>query len=123
MGRVYVDGLDVNAEMVRQGHVWVSRKYATDPELYRLEREAKQQRRGLWANDGNIPPWQWRAGQRTIDRQPSNVNGAIVANRRGRVFHLPGCRGYTAVSEKNRVSFFSREAAVTEGYRLAGNCR
>jgi micrococcal nuclease len=67
VGRVYVDGLDVNAEMVRQGHARVYRKYATDSELYRLEREARQQRRGLWASDGNIPPWQWRAGQRTIE--------------------------------------------------------
>jgi hypothetical protein len=123
VGRVHVDGLDVNAEMVRQGHAWVYRKYASDPELYRLEQGAKQQRRGLWASDGNIPPWRWRgAGQRSIERHPSTVKGAVVANRRSRVFHLPGCPGYAAVSEKNRVLFLSREAAQAEGYRLAGNC-
>jgi hypothetical protein len=123
VGRVYVDGLDVNAEMVRQGHAWVYRKYATDSELYALEREAREQRRGLWASDGNIPPWQWRAGQRTIERHASTVKGAVVGNRRSRVFHLPGCPGYAAVSEKNRVLFLSREVAEAEGYRLAGNCR
>jgi hypothetical protein len=123
VGRVYVEGLDVNADMVRQGHAWVYRKYATDPELYRLEREAKQQRRGLWASDGNIPPWQWRAGQRTIERHPSTVKGAVVGNRRSQVFHLLGCPGYTAVSQKNRVLFLSHEAAADGGYRLAGNCR
>lgn len=30
VGRVYVDGVDVNAELVRQGAAWVYRKYAHD---------------------------------------------------------------------------------------------
>jgi micrococcal nuclease len=120
VGRVYVEGLDINAEMVRLG---VSEVCERPPGLYRLEREARQQRRGLWASDGNIPPWQWRAGQRSIERHPSTVKGAVVGNRRSQVFHLPGCPGYAALSQKNRVLFLSREAAEAEGYRLAGNCR
>jgi hypothetical protein len=122
VGRVHLDRLDVNADMVRQGHAWVYRKYASGPELFRLEQKTKQQRRGLCASDGNIPPWQWREGQRSIERHPGTVLGAVVGNRRSRVFHLPGCAGYTAVSQKNRVLFLSREAAEDGGYRLAGNC-
>ena len=37
IGRVFVDGLDVNAEMVRQGHAWVYRQYAKDKSLFKLE--------------------------------------------------------------------------------------
>jgi len=36
-GRIYVDDLDINAEMVRLGTAWVYRKHATDQNLYVLE--------------------------------------------------------------------------------------
>jgi len=49
VGRVFVDGLDVNAEMVRQGHAWVYRQYAKDESLFTLENEARAAMRGLWA--------------------------------------------------------------------------
>ena len=47
VGRVYVGGTDVNAEMVKQGAAWVYRKYAQDQALYRLEEQAKAAKRGL----------------------------------------------------------------------------
>jgi endonuclease YncB( thermonuclease family) len=33
-----------------------------DPELYRLEREAREAHRGLWAlpEAQRVPPWEWR---------------------------------------------------------------
>jgi len=37
VGRIYVDALDVSAEMVRLGAAWVYRKYAEDGNLYVLE--------------------------------------------------------------------------------------
>jgi hypothetical protein len=66
VGRVYVDGLDVNAELVRIGHAWVYREYAKDSKLYRLEAEAKAAQRGLWAlpEAQRAPPWEWRHGGR-----------------------------------------------------------
>ena len=41
VGRVYVNDLNVNAELVRQGHAWVYRKYAKDQLLYGLEGTAR----------------------------------------------------------------------------------
>lgn len=67
VGRVYADGVDVNAEMVRRGAAWVYRRYAKDQSLFRLETEAKQEKRGLWSlpESERIPPWEWRhAGHR-----------------------------------------------------------
>ena len=62
VGRIYLDDLDVSAEMVRLGAAWVYRKYATDPNLYKLEDEARAGKRGLWAlpESQRVPPWQWR---------------------------------------------------------------
>jgi len=47
-GRVYLDQLDINAELVRRGHVWVLADEA-DVALTQLEHEARQDGRGLWA--------------------------------------------------------------------------
>ena len=63
VGRVYVDGFDVNRELVAQGFAWVYRKYSNDAELLRLEAEAKQKGLGLWADSNPIPPWEWRRGR------------------------------------------------------------
>jgi len=62
VARVYVDGMDVCAELVRQGMAWVYRKYANDESLYKLEKEAKNAGRGLWSLPENqrVPPWEWR---------------------------------------------------------------
>lgn len=62
VGRVLVDGLDVNAEMIRRGAAWVFPKYARDMRLYTLEEEARQEKRGIWSLQKNdkIPPWEWR---------------------------------------------------------------
>lgn len=60
VGRIYVDDLDVNAELIRIGAAWVYRKYATDASLYDLEDEAREAKRGLWSQDLPLPPWAWR---------------------------------------------------------------
>lgn len=48
VGRVFVGSVDVSAEMVERGAAWVFRHYSRDPELPRLEAEARAARRGLW---------------------------------------------------------------------------
>lgn len=65
LGRVYLSGLDVNTEMVRRGMAWVYVKYAKDKGLYQLEAEAREQRRGLWADKEPVPPWEWRRDRKT----------------------------------------------------------
>ena len=67
VGRVFVDGLDVNAEMVRQGHAWVYRQYASDESLFGLENEARAAKLGLWAlsEADKMPPWEWRKARRS----------------------------------------------------------
>ena len=60
--RVTVDGVDVNAEMVRRGAAWVYRKYAKDQSLFTIEEQARDTKAGLWAlpEADQIPPWEWR---------------------------------------------------------------
>lgn len=62
VARIYVNGIDVNAEMVKRGAAWVYRRYAEDTSLYDLEHEAQANKRGLWGlpEAQQIPPWEWR---------------------------------------------------------------
>ena len=122
VGVVFVNGLNVNAEMIGQGMAWVYRKYTNDQKLYALEAEAKQARRGLWATDKQIEPWLWRKGKRTVNHDPTIVKGTIIGNKNSRIYHLPECQSYYAVSEKNRTLFYDEETAIANGFRKAGNC-
>ncbi|MFV1980277.1 MAG: thermonuclease family protein [Rhodothermia bacterium] len=64
IGQITVDGVDVNAELVRLGYAWVYRRYSNDAELLRLEKTARAEGLGLWADRDPIPPWEWRRGRR-----------------------------------------------------------
>ncbi|MBX9658865.1 MAG: thermonuclease family protein [Nitrospiraceae bacterium] len=55
------DGTNVNHELVKDGWCWWYRKYAPgDAVLAALESEAREAKRGLWADPQPVPPWEWR---------------------------------------------------------------
>jgi micrococcal nuclease len=49
IGRVFVEGRDISAALVRDGAAWFYEQYARDPSLYDLEIEARDAGRGLWS--------------------------------------------------------------------------
>lgn len=59
----------------------------------------------------------------TSTRIAATPEGAIIGNKNSKVYHNPGCPGYNAVSEKNRVYFKSIGEAESAGYKKAGNCK
>jgi endonuclease YncB( thermonuclease family) len=61
--RLMVDGRDLNLEQVRAGLAWANAsnpRYVRDARAYQYEKEAKRERRGLWADPKPIAPWVWR---------------------------------------------------------------
>jgi len=60
VGTVFIDGLNINAEQIKQGMAWVYIKYAHDKNLYYLEEIAKNKKIGLWSDPYAIPPWEYR---------------------------------------------------------------
>ena len=55
------DGTNVNHTLVKDSWCWWYRKYAPGNfELERLESEARDAKRGLWADPPPVPPWVWR---------------------------------------------------------------
>lgn len=64
LARVHCAGVDANAEQIRRGLAWAFTRHLTDPEIARIELEARAQRRGLWRADQPIAPWDFRSQHR-----------------------------------------------------------
>jgi len=61
VGLIVCDGVDANREQVRRGMAWVYERYAPrNSPLYGLQGEARDTRRGLWADPHPVAPWDWR---------------------------------------------------------------
>ena len=58
IGTIYLDGADINAQMVENGYAWAYRKFSK--KYTPQESQAKKQRLGLWRDKEPIPPWEWR---------------------------------------------------------------
>ena len=66
IGKIMLDGADVNIEQVKAGYAWHYKKYQNDqpPEdrisYARAEEEAQTKKLGLWADPSPTPPWDFR---------------------------------------------------------------
>ncbi|EFA9882185.1 thermonuclease family protein [Escherichia coli] len=64
IGRVFtMNGTEASRFMVQSGAAWVYERYNVDESLPALQREAQEQKRGLWADPKPVPPWEWRHKQ------------------------------------------------------------
>ena len=61
---VLPDGRSLNRELVAAGYAWWFRRYSTDRGLESLEQAARRARRGLWADENPVPPWDFREAAR-----------------------------------------------------------
>lgn len=114
VARIHVEGADLSLELLRAGLAWHFKRYNQEPELARLEAEARAARRGLWADRDPIPPWEWR-------NAPAASTGPYHGNVKSRVFHRKGCRNYEC---RNCTAVFAtRQEAAARGFRPAGCCR
>ena len=57
IGMCYANGVNLNAEMVRQGWALAYRRYSKD--YVSFEMEAQEAKRGMWAGEFQ-KPWDWR---------------------------------------------------------------
>ncbi len=62
LGEVIVKGRSLNRELVRAGLAHRSRYTPRDKDIARLEAKARKARRGLWADDNPVTPYDHRHG-------------------------------------------------------------
>jgi len=66
IGVIFLNGRDINLDMVGHGMAWHYRQFARDQTSSErsayasAEQEARSNRRGLWADSNPMPPWDFR---------------------------------------------------------------
>jgi micrococcal nuclease len=60
IGVLWIDHVNINLLMVKEGYAWHFKKYSNDEKLADAEMFARQAKIGLWANDSAVAPWDWR---------------------------------------------------------------
>ena len=66
IGKVLLNGVDINLEMIKKGMAWHFKKYKKNQPLdesrsyNEAESKARKKNIGLWSEDNPLPPWKWR---------------------------------------------------------------
>ena len=63
LGRVFVDGVELNESLVRNGLAWHYEIRVSDRALADAERHARAAKVGIWSQPNPVPPWRWRRRQ------------------------------------------------------------
>ena len=118
---VFVDGNNLNEEIVRAGFAWHFKKFSKDENLVRAEIEAREKKAGLWRDPNAIPPWEFRQLGRTSKNSGESALITYHGNVKSKVYHQPNCEHYNC---KNCASVFgSKSEAIATGYRPCERCR
>ena len=64
LGIVYLGGMEINLQMVRDGYAWHYKHFDATPSYSAAEIAAQAAKRGLWATTAPVPPHKWRKGKR-----------------------------------------------------------
>ncbi len=117
------DGRALNRELVTAGFAWWYRRYAPDNEpLKQLEAEARQAKRGLWADPHPVPPWQWRVKRKSPSeyrepRPPATTSGTFDPTQYVGQGNRYNCSDFTSQAQAQSVL----RADPTDPNRLDGD--
>jgi endonuclease YncB( thermonuclease family) len=121
LGICFVDGRDINAEMVRTGLAWAFVKYSTT--YVEAEAEARALKVGIWQSETE-PAWAYREKRwQTAETAAPNgcaIKGNVTAN--GQIYHMPWSPWYGKVrveAAKGERWFCSEAEAKEAGWRPA----
>jgi len=107
----------VNAEIIRQGFGNAMTQYPYDRErqelLLKLQREAKEAKRGLWGDEGKP------AAQTPAPAEKS----VLVGSKLSKKYHRPECRWAQKIGADNRVEFKDAAEAKAAGYSPCKVCK
>ena len=122
VGMVYIGQKCLNEELIKNGLAWIYKRYCSESfcnSWMQLEQEARVNKLGLWIYDNPIPPWDFRRGKSSNNKD--KIPGEYHGNVSSLVFHASGCKHFNCKSCTK--IFQKREAAVKSGYKPCGICK
>lgn len=63
VGKIYLNGKDINGEMIRSGYAWHYYHFDSNPVYAGFMLDAQRSNRGLWQEVHPTPPWIFRKGK------------------------------------------------------------
>jgi endonuclease YncB( thermonuclease family) len=117
----YVDGRDINAEMVKSGLAWAFVRYSA---IYVAEEaHARAAKLGIWQGTAQ-PAWEYRAQAWTAHAEEGPNGCAIKGNvtASGHIYHMPWSPWYDRVritGHSGKRWFCSEAEAMAAGWRPA----
>lgn len=97
LGHAYVGGRYINREMIADGWAWHYAYYWPNDEFAQAERDARAARRGLWADERPVAPWDFRRNPQLYSKAQTNgrepAGEAIIAPPPVTSTHPVGARG------------------------------
>ncbi|WP_066504626.1 thermonuclease family protein [Rufibacter sp. DG15C] len=129
VGIIYLpDGRNLNYEMVKNGFAWHYKAYSKDPELGRLEEEARLDKRGLWDWPSPLAPWEFRnnrKAQSAANKQQKEVHSNDVERSAsaGAAVYLCESKGATTyhLDRGCRALVTCKSKIIRTTYEVAGN--
>jgi endonuclease YncB( thermonuclease family) len=121
LGVCFVDGRDINAEMVREGLAWAFVKYSTT--YVEVEAEARTLKTGIWQAETE-PAWVYRE-KRWQSAETAAPNGCAIKGNvtaHGQIYHMPWSPWYGKVrieAAKGERWFCTEAEAKQAGWRPA----
>ena len=114
LGVVIVNGKNVNEMLLKEGLAEVM--YMPPSEFYPYD----------WANSSTHVPDSYHSYANTYSKDSSSSSssdsGSYVGNSNTGKFHEPSCRWGQKISDNNKVTFASRNDAISQGYQPCKVC-
>lgn len=66
VAEVFIDGINVNKYMVKNGYAWAYKEYMTDPMYSELQTQAQKAKEGLWSHKNPMYPQDFRKKQAAV---------------------------------------------------------
>jgi micrococcal nuclease len=132
---VYVDGVNLNIELVKQGlspyytEYGLSLKY--DKEFKEAEAYARKHKLNIWGNPELTKRYlalksEWdrhRPEKTSIPVVIKRTRRKCVADKNSNVFHRTGCKYIKDIDPKNLIEFNSRQEAIKSGRKPCKVCK
>lgn len=68
LAQVYLEDKHINKEMLSMGMAWHFKRYNKSEELAKIESEAREVKKGLWAQESPVAPWDYRKENKAPDK-------------------------------------------------------
>jgi endonuclease YncB( thermonuclease family) len=118
VARVTVDDIDASESIIAAGMGCTFRQYAREAALDAAQDNARNARRGFWANGTPQPACVAREAR--LQRATPRTVTAVVGNVNSRVYHLPTCPNANCKNCTRR--FATQNDAAAAGFKPAGDC-